>query len=149
MFKRWGLRFTKGGQRVDPYSIDWFNVNVRRYVFKQPPGPMNVLGGVRFTLQNSQAIYLHDTPDKASFDADFRALSSGCIRVGAIDEFALWLMQGQDPSWTIEQVRAQMNQPTSRYEILDRKVPVKTIYTTAWVSHNGILYTSPDTYLCE
>ena len=107
---------------------------------------MNVLGGVRFTLQNSQAIYLHDTPDKASFDADFRALSSGCIRVGAIDEFALWLMQEQDPSWTIDQVRAQMTMPTSRYEILDRKVPVKTIYTTAWVSHNGTLYTSPDTY---
>ena len=141
-----GVEIYQAGQRVDPYSIDWFNVNVRRYVFKQPPGPMNVLGGVRFTLQNSQAIYLHDTPDKASFDADFRALSSGCIRVGAIDEFALWLMQGQDPSWTIEQVRAQMTQPTSRYEILDRKVPVKTIYTTAWVSHNGTLYTSPDTY---
>jgi len=141
-----GVEIYQNGQLIDPYSIDWFNVNVRRYVFKQPPGPMNVLGGVRFTLQNSQAIYLHDTPDKASFDADFRALSSGCIRVGAIDEFALWLMQGQDPDWTIERVRDQMTQSTSRYEILDRKVPVKVIYTTAWVSHNGTLYTSPDTY---
>lgn len=135
-----------GGKRVDPFSIDWDTINVRQYVWKQPPGPANVLGGVRFTLNNSNSIFMHDSPDRSLFDDDFRAKSSGCVRIGASDELALWLLRGEDQSWTLGRVRERMNRGEINVVELDRPVEVKTIYTTAWVSHDGRLVTMPDTY---
>ena len=146
IIEQMGLEIYRDGQLVNPQSIDWRTIDVRRYVFRQPPGPNNVLGGVRFTLANNQSIYIHDSPDKGLFDAAFRARSSGCVRLGAIDKFALWLLAGEDPGWTLEQVQDRMTQPQTSFVALNRRTPVKTIYTTAWVSHNGRLVTSADVY---
>ena len=55
---------------------------------RQPPGPRNSLGRIKFNLVNDQAIYLHDTPAKALFARSQRALSHGCIRVKNIDALA-------------------------------------------------------------
>lgn len=46
-----------------------------------PPGDDNPLGQVRFSTDNSQNIYLHDTNNPQLFDNRIRALSAGCIRV--------------------------------------------------------------------
>jgi murein L,D-transpeptidase YcbB/YkuD len=63
------------------------------YAVRQPPGPRNALGKIKFNLSNDQAIYLHDTPAKAAFGRDERALSHGCIRVKNIDQLAAQLME--------------------------------------------------------
>jgi murein L,D-transpeptidase YcbB/YkuD len=62
------------------------------YAVRQPPGPRNALGKIKFNLANDQAIYLHDTPTKSAFGRDERALSHGCIRVKDIDQLAAQLM---------------------------------------------------------
>ena len=46
----------------------------------QGQGPGNALGLVKLDMPNDHAIYLHDTPAKAGFNADVRAFSHGCIR---------------------------------------------------------------------
>jgi L,D-transpeptidase YcbB len=46
----------------------------------QGQGPGNALGLVKLDMPNDHAIYLHDTPSKAAFNADARAFSHGCIR---------------------------------------------------------------------
>lgn len=63
------------------------------YAVRQPPGPRNALGKIKFNLANDQAIYLHDTPAKSAFGRDERALSHGCIRVKNIDQLAAQLME--------------------------------------------------------
>ena len=141
-----GVEITRNGRRVDPFEINWNTINVRNYTFRQPPGPTNVLGGVRFNLVNSSSIYMHDSPDQGLFDDPFRAKSSGCIRVGAADELALWLLQGDDPNWNMATVQERMRRSRSNNVQLSQAMPVKTIYTTAWVSHNGRLVTMPDAY---
>jgi murein L,D-transpeptidase YcbB/YkuD len=65
------------------------------YAVRQPPGPRNALGKIKFNLSNDQAIYLHDTPGKSAFRRTQRALSHGCIRVKDIDQLAARLM-GED-----------------------------------------------------
>ena len=50
----------------------------RRYV---PAGPNSPLGEVRFTTDNNQNVYLHDSNTRGLFDQEQRALSAGCVRV--------------------------------------------------------------------
>ena len=47
----------------------------------QQPGPGNSLGLMKLDMPNRHAIFFHDTPAKALFARDSRALSHGCIRV--------------------------------------------------------------------
>lgn len=46
----------------------------------QQPGANNALGVMKMEMLNPHAIYLHDTPSKAAFNATARAFSHGCIR---------------------------------------------------------------------
>lgn len=46
----------------------------------QQPGDNNALGRMKMEMLNPHAIYLHDTPSKAAFNAAARAFSHGCIR---------------------------------------------------------------------
>jgi hypothetical protein len=46
----------------------------------QQPGDTNSLGRMKIDMPNPHAIYLHDTPSKALFNAQMRAFSHGCIR---------------------------------------------------------------------
>lgn len=73
-----------------------FKASAHGYTVQQPPGPRNALGRIKFNLVNDQAIYLHDTPAKAAFTRDERALSHGCIRVKDIDQLAAQLMSDGD-----------------------------------------------------
>ena len=75
-----GLRPGRGGYIFKASAGGW--------TVRQPPGPRNALGKLKINLDNDQAIYLHDTPAKAGFRKDARALSHGCIRVKGIDQLA-------------------------------------------------------------
>jgi len=46
----------------------------------QQPGDKNSLGRMKIDMPNPHAIYLHDTPAKALFNAPVRAYSHGCVR---------------------------------------------------------------------
>ena len=46
----------------------------------QQPGDSNALGRMKIDMPNPHAIYLHDTPSKANFNAEVRAFSHGCVR---------------------------------------------------------------------
>lgn len=65
--------------------------------YRQPPGAGNALGRMKVVMPNNYAIYLHDTPSKAAFKRDARALSHGCIRTENPLDFAAALLG--NPEW--------------------------------------------------
>jgi murein L,D-transpeptidase YcbB/YkuD len=65
--------------------------------YRQPPGPSNALGRVKFVMPNNHAIYLHDTPSKAMFAREARAFSHGCIRTQDPLTFARLVLN--NPKW--------------------------------------------------
>ena len=69
VFANIGGRF----RAVDPWTVDWRNVDMRRIQIKQPPGERNALGSIKFMFPNPFAVYLHDTPSKSLFQKDYRA----------------------------------------------------------------------------
>jgi murein L,D-transpeptidase YcbB/YkuD len=98
------------------------------YAVRQPPGPRNALGKIKFNLSNDQAIYLHDTPSKSAFGRDERALSHGCIRVKDIDQLAAQLM-GEDGGNTAPLDAALTGQSTATLR-LPRTWQVYIVYFT-------------------
>lgn len=137
------LRAYANGRQIDPNSINWSSVDIRRFSFQQPPGPKNVLGEVKFLFPNSHDVYMHDTPERNLFGKSFRALSHGCMRVHEPRRLAEVLL-AEDKGWSASKVQSMF---ASGGEVaLSKHIPVHITYMTARVDDNGKLLTYGDFY---
>src|SRR5262245_8674533 len=132
------------GRPIDPNQVDWSNANISAYEFRQPPGPTNVLGTIKFMFPNKHDVYMHDTPERDLFARSFRGLSHGCMRVADPRRFAAVLL-GQDKGWSEQQVANLLTGGTREVELTTR-IPVHTTYFTAMVDRQGNLRTFGDLY---
>jgi len=129
---------------INPWSVDWFYVNPARIQIRQPPGPGNALGRIKFLFPNRHAVYLHDTPAKSLFKRTSRAFSHGCVRVQNPMEFADALLINE-PKWNADRLRAKFGSK-QRWVNLDTHVPVHLTYFTARVEADGTLTRITDIY---
>ena len=106
------------------------------YAMRQPPGPRNALGLVKFMFPNKYNIYLHDTPAKDLFSRDVRAFSHGCVRLNDPFDFAYVLLGAQeaDPEGFFQ--RTLKTGRETRVN-LEQPVPVHIIYRTAVTNARG------------
>jgi len=139
----WG----KNEKIVNPYSIDWSFYNEKHlpFHFRQPPGPKNPLGRIRFLFPNSHDIYLHDTNHTELFANPERNFSSGCIRVERPLTLARYLLK-DDSAWSLDKIVHQINSGQSLRIQLGRTLPVYVLYFTAWVDDDGAINFYPDAY---
>lgn len=114
------------------------NMRWRNGWIVQGSGPRNSLGLVKFDLQNSLAIYLHDTPAKSLFDKHQRQLSHGCVRVSDALGFAQILAEHQHivDQWSRARATGRI-----AYIKLPQAIPVRLLYRTVYVSQaNQVTY---------
>ena len=95
------LELIQGGRPVSRAAVDWesfVETDARSFPFdlRQPPGPGNALGRVKFMFPNRWNIYLHDTPSRSLFAREVRAYSHGCVRVHRPLELAYHLLARQE-----------------------------------------------------
>ena len=110
----------------------------------QQPGPRAALGRVKFDFPNPYAVYLHDTPSKASFGLAQRTASHGCVRLQHPVELAE-LVAAQEPGLSAERIdKALASGRTVRLR-LGRPLPVRLLYLTAEPKDDGVAYL-PDVY---
>jgi murein L,D-transpeptidase YcbB/YkuD len=135
------------GRRVPESSVDWATTTPAnfRYILRQPAGPDNALGRVKFMFPNSHSVYLHDTPNRQLFEQSQRAFSSGCIRVEDPLRLAELLLEGQG-GWNRAAIDSVVEAGRTRNVTLTRAVPVLLSYWTAWVDRDGTLQLRPDIY---
>jgi murein L,D-transpeptidase YcbB/YkuD len=135
------------GRAVDPASIDWQNATPRnfRYTLRQPPGPDNALGRVKFIFPNQHSIFLHDTPSQELFTSDQRTFSSGCIRVERALDLAAVLLERQE-NWTPARIREVVDSKQSQTVFLSSTLPVLIVYWTVSVGAAGDLRFAKDVY---
>jgi murein L,D-transpeptidase YcbB/YkuD len=139
----------KNGELVNSPDVDWNNVNISEYSFKQNPGADNSLGQIKFIFQNPYAIYLHDTPAQAMFSKDMRAVSHGCVRVEEPLELAANLLNNKSETDKIikeTQASARGEKVDARWVMVRDPLPVFISYYTAWTNDDGTLVTSNDIY---
>ena len=84
----------------------------RQLSYRQQPGKENPLGFLKINFASSSSVYMHDTPKESLFGRNFRAASSGCVRVQNIEELAAWLLPGRS-GWDEEQVERDARRAAS------------------------------------
>jgi murein L,D-transpeptidase YcbB/YkuD len=120
-------------------------IGTRNPTLRQPPGPRNPLGRVKFNMPNGFAVYLHDTTAKGLMRAPQRMFSSGCVRLGDAMGLANQLL-ADDPRWTPATRRSYLSGWTTRSIALREPVPVYLKYQTAWSDERGELQFRDDVY---
>lgn len=144
---RKGLRaYTRQGKEVPRDQIN--AANASNYVFRQPPGPRNALGIVKFDMPNKWDIYLHDTPHRWDFQRRDRALSSGCIRLEHPRSLAVYLLQDlEGKNYNLQKIDTIAATRKTRYQKLEQPFMVHLVYLTAFPDSNmqGIRFL-PDIY---
>jgi murein L,D-transpeptidase YcbB/YkuD len=131
------------GRKIDSSKIRW--TAAAGYTFRQQPGPENPLGFVKMNFPNSHSTYMHSTPSETLFGRNFRAASSGCVRVSHIEELTAWILQDQG-GWNLERV-LKMKTSGERLDVnLKRPMPLYWAYITAWATADGVIQFRRDLY---
>lgn len=140
-----GLRVTYNGREIDPDSVDWSRVDIRRYQFIQSAGERNVLGVVKFRFPNKHDVYMHDTPDRHLFGSAPRAFSHGCMRTQNPVRLAEVLL-AHDKGYSQGQIRDMIASGATNEIKLTSQIPVHVAYFTAEVDEQGQVRYLPDIY---
>ena len=113
--------------------------------YRQKPGKDNPLGFVKINFHNGHSVYLHDTPSDSLFGRNFRAASSGCVRVHNIEDLAAWLLAGKE-GWNKDQVIQMRETGESKNVRLKTPVRLYFAYITAWATEDGVVQFRRDLY---
>jgi murein L,D-transpeptidase YcbB/YkuD len=132
----------------DPHArdIDWGRVRADYFPFQlvQRPGPQNALGRLKFEMPNAFNVYLHDTPGKAAFRRDNRALSHGCVRVEHPLDLAVYLLE--PAGWPAERIVGAIEDGATLRLKVARPLPVWLLYFTAAADADGTTRFYDDLY---
>ena len=114
--------------------------------WRQPPGPTNALGQLKFVMYNPQNIYLHDTNARSRFSSRMRALSHGCIRTEHVLDLATQLLGDDNGEWTPEKIQAQLATGKTKQANFVKPVPVYIVYFSSAALLDGKIVDYQDLY---
>ena len=114
--------------------------------WRQPPGPSNALGEMKFVMPNPYAIFLHDTNARSSFNSQVRAFSHGCIRTDKISELARLLLAQDEGKWDDARVSAALASKKTVSASFVKPLPVYIVYFTAAATLDGTIVNYDDVY---
>lgn len=136
------------GRLIDPASIDWQSYSGRSfpYLIRQPPGPHNALGRIKFVLPNKHSIYLHDTPHRELFSKDHRAFSHGCIRVDNPLTLGELILKNDGQNWNKYRFEKVIAGGKTTNISLKTALPVMLIYWTVNAEDSNEILFSQDIY---
>jgi murein L,D-transpeptidase YcbB/YkuD len=114
--------------------------------WRQPPGPTNALGQIKFVMPNSKAIYLHDTNARSRFNDATRALSHGCVRTEHILDLASELLGDDDGPWTQDKIQDALESKQTVQASFVKPVPVYIVYFSSAALNDGRIVDYKDLY---
>ncbi len=131
---------------IDPLTLNWDELRASNFPYRvqQNPGSKSALGRYKFNMPSSDAIYLHDTPNHTLFQRDYRAVSSGCVRVNKAAELAELLLK--NVGWDKTRINDAIKQNTTRYITIKQRIPVSLFYLSAWIDKNHQVQFRTDIY---
>jgi L,D-transpeptidase YcbB len=114
--------------------------------WRQPPGPTNALGQLKFVMYNEHNIYLHDTNAKSRFNSQVRAASHGCIRTKDVLELATMLLGDDGGEWTPEKIQETLVSKKSKQANFVKPLPVYVVYFSVAANVDGSIVSYDDVY---
>ena len=143
LMRGWGEEETE----IDVKTLDLDTVDAKNLDFhlRQDPGPLNLVGRIKFNMPNKYNVYLHDTPYQSDFGQFTRTFSHGCIRIAKPMEFSLFLLQDPE-SWNAERIAESIDREIEQTIPIKNPLPVHVFYGTAWPLEDGSVQFRPDLY---
>jgi murein L,D-transpeptidase YcbB/YkuD len=132
------------GRPLDPNMVDWSSASANNLFFAQKPGEDNPLGFLKINFHNPHSVYMHDTPSKSIFARNFRAESSGCVRIQNIPQLTAWILR--DNGWTLPRVTSMKQSGESLNVQVKGKIKLYFAYVTAWATPDGAAHFRRDIY---
>ncbi len=123
-------------------SIDHINDEFRAVHLPGPNGDMK--GQIMFAMPNSEGLFICDASNTALFEFSLRPFNYSTISVEKPELLAKVLLNNR--KWDIREIKHSMAGEKPESVTLEEKVPVQTIYLTAWVNEEGILQFREDIY---
>lgn len=114
--------------------------------WRQPAGPTNALGQLKFVMYNPQNIYLHDTNAKSRFNSSVRAASHGCIRTKDVVTLATMLLEDDGGEWTSQRVQETLASRKTVQANFVKPLPVYIVYFSLAATNDGELVRYEDIY---
>ena len=115
--------------------------------WRQPPGPGNALGELKFVMYNPQNIYLHDTNARSRFDSRMRSLSHGCVRTKNVVGLAKTLFAEEgNQKWTAAKIDEVLASKKNVQADFDKPIPVYIVYFSSAAKTDGGLVNYEDVY---
>jgi len=133
------------GRKLNPENINWNSSRPHGLSYRQQPGKDNPMGFLKINFHNAHSVYLHDTPSDNIFGRNFRAASSGCIRVQNIEQLATWILNGQG-GWDRYQIDGIKASGKTKNVRVKKPVPLHMVYITAWATADGVVQFRRDLY---
>ena len=115
--------------------------------WRQPPGPSNALGQLKFVMPNPEAIYLHDTNARSRFNDKVRSLSHGCIRTKDVVGLAKTVFADEaNPEWTEQKIDETLKSKKTVEAKFTNPLPVYIVYFSAAAATDGRIINYKDVY---
>jgi murein L,D-transpeptidase YcbB/YkuD len=114
--------------------------------WRQPPGPANALGQLKFVMYNPYNIYLHDTNARSRFSGRMRALSHGCVRTEHVLDLATELLGDDGGEWTPERIQKALASKKTVEAKFVKPVPVYIVYFSSAALNDGQIVDYQDLY---
>jgi len=145
VLEEFGIDAYSGGRKLDSSRVNWRSSQPYGLSYRQQPGKDNPLGFAKINFHNKYSVYLHDTPSDRIFGRNFRAASSGCVRVQNIETLLAWLLEANG-DWSKNRVYAIKKSGETKTVRLKRKVRLHMVYLTAWATEDGVVQFRRDIY---
>jgi L,D-transpeptidase YcbB len=139
-FRRKGLRILNSrGKEISPSA--WTMATANRYRYVQNPSRNNSLGSMKIDFPNNYSVYLHDTNHRDLFVRNYRALSSGCVRVHEPLKLAEYIIN-DTIKWNAEKIISKTHTKPQKTEFIKITEPiyVHQFYWTSWLENNELQF---------
>lgn len=108
----------------------WNPKDALNYKYVQDPGYNNSLGVVKINFNNKHLVYMHDTNHRELFVNNYRALSSGCVRIQEPLPLAVFLLKDKLKKEYIKEeinTKGKQKKDPSKFKKKLVEVPVYTL----------------------
>ena len=119
---------------------DWRYNQAEDYKYVQKPGEDNALGFVKINFPNNHMVYLHDTNHRDYFVKNYRALSSGCIRVEDPLQLAEYILYNKPENYNATTIDSIITFKKTTTINLEEEIEVHILYFTAWYEDNNMQF---------
>ncbi len=117
--------YNRQGKQMVLDSINWNSRAPFTYSYVQAAGNSNALGRLKIIFPNDFSVYLHDTPSKSLFSKNYRAKSSGCVRVHNVYKLASEILD-----WSEEDIIKTIDNNAAKRVLPVKKIKVHLLYSS-------------------